>query len=263
MRKKAIFFDIDGTLLSSENERHFCIQPSTWTALHRLKESGHIVAISSGRPELFIHKYFPGIFTNYVAMNGAHVVVDGRTVFEEFFSPEQVRNLMRYFDRYGCWYNFVGNANGWACHVPEDRIEPLNASYGMAGYLKTEWEPEDVHASILDFVFRDEEHYRQCKPAFQDPMVLNKHPGSLAADLSFKGQDKSRGVQIFLEKAGVPPEDAYAIGDGYNDITMMSVVGNSIAMGNAVEELKEVVDYVTADIFHDGVYKALSHYCLL
>ena len=263
MSRKAIFFDIDGTLLSSKNERHFFVQPSTWKALEQLKQKGHIVAISSGRPERFIHKYFPGIFSNYVAMNGAHVVVDGKTVFEEFFSPTEVREFMQYFDQYGCWYNFVGNSRGWARHVPPEQIEPRNESYGMPGYLQTEWEPEDVHASIIDFVFRDDAHYEQCKPAFQEPMVLNKHPGSLAADLSFKGKDKSRGVKMFLQQAGIAPEDAYAIGDGYNDITMMKVVGHSIAMGNAVDELKEVADYVTADILDDGLYKAFEHYDLL
>lgn len=263
MRKNVIFFDIDGTLLSSENGQHFCVQPSALEALNRLKQKGNIIAISSGRPELFIHKYFPGVFTNYVAMNGAHVVVDGKTVFEAFFSTAEVRQAMAYFDRYGCWYNFVGNAHGWACHIPQSIIEPLNESYGVADYLCTEWKPEDVHASLLDFVFRDDQHCQQCKPAFKPPMVLNLHPGTLAADLSFKGHDKSRGVQIFLEKAGIPPENAYAIGDGYNDITMMQVVGHSIAMGNAVDELKQVAEYVTADIREDGVYKAFEHYGLL
>ena len=43
-----------------------------------------------------------------------------------------------------------------ARHVPPEQIEPLNESYGMPGYLQTEWEPEDVHASIIDFVFRDD-----------------------------------------------------------------------------------------------------------
>ena len=66
-----------------------------------------------------------------------------------------------------------------------------------------------------------------------------------------------------VKKAGIAPEDAYAIGDGYNDITMMKVVGHSIAMGNAVDELKEVADYVTADILDDGLYKAFEHYDLL
>lgn len=262
MSKKVIFFDIDGTLLSSHNERYFYVEPSALEALKQLKQNGHIVAISSGRPELFIHKYFPGIFSNYVAMNGAHVVVDGKTVFEECFSPDEIRKYIEYFDRYGCWYNFVGNTRGWARHVPEEQIEPLNESYGMPDYLQTDWEPEDVHASLIDFVFQDEAHYLRCKPAFQKPMVLNKHPGSLAADLSFQGKDKSRGVQIFLKEAGISPEDAYAIGDGYNDITMMKVVGHSIAMGNAVEDLKNVAEYVTAGIDDDGIYKACKHYQL-
>ena len=39
MSRKAIFFDIDGTLLSSKNERHFFVQPSTWKALEQLKRA--------------------------------------------------------------------------------------------------------------------------------------------------------------------------------------------------------------------------------
>ena len=85
MSKKVIFFDIDGTLLSSHNERYFYVEPSALEALKQLKQNGHIVAISSGRPELFIHKYFPGIFSNYVAMNGAHVVVDGKRSLKSAF----------------------------------------------------------------------------------------------------------------------------------------------------------------------------------
>ena len=43
---------------------------------------------------------------------------------------------------------------------------------------------------------------------------------------------------------------------------MMKVVGHSIAMGNAVEDLKNVAEYVTAGIDDDGIYKACKHYQL-
>ena len=48
-------------------------------------------------------------------------------------------------------------------------------------------------------------------------------------------------------------EEIIAIGDSYNDITMIQAAGLGVAMGNAVEAVKEIANYVTEDNEHDGV----------
>ena len=45
-----------------------------------------------------------------------------------------------------------------------------------------------------------------------------------------------------------------------NDYEILQTAGLGIAMGNAVEELKSVADYITADIGEDGIYKACRHF---
>ena len=51
-----------------------------------------------------------------------------------------------------------------------------------------------------------------------------------------------------------------AFGDGGNDKTMLEYVGLGIAMGNAVEDVKEIADYITDSVSEDGIYTALVHY---
>lgn len=58
-------------------------------------------------------------------------------------------------------------------------------------------------------------------------------------------------------------KDSIAIGDGFNDIKMLEGAALSIAMGNAPKEIKDISDYVTDDIYEDGVFNALKHFNLI
>ena len=263
MKKKTIFFDIDGTLLSTKDGKPFCIPTSALQALNLLKKNGHRIAVCSGRQESFIHKFFPGCFTSYVAMNGTHVVFDGKTIYDDPFSSERVTELMTHFDSFDCSYTFVGKDRGWGRNLPPEYIQKLNCLYGFDNYLKTDWTPGEVQANMMDFIFRNEEDYQRCRAAFTESMILNRHPGNLAADLSFKGNDKAKGIRFFLDYAGIDKADTFAFGDGYNDVAMMGAVGIGIAMGNAVDEVKQAAGYITDSVFEDGIYKALQHFELI
>ena len=53
------------------------------------------------------------------------------------------------------------------------------------------------------------------------------------------------------------------MGDSINDVDMLQFAGCGIAMGNATEPAKEIADYVTTDIFEDGIWNAMAHMGLL
>jgi phosphoglycolate phosphatase (TIGR01487 family) len=75
--------------------------------------------------------------------------------------------------------------------------------------------------------------------------------------------NKGVGLRKAIEIAGVPPEDVVAVGDNLNDMDMFEVVGFSIAVGNAPDEVKKQVDYASSarfgEGFREGVKYALSH----
>ena len=78
-----------------------------------------------------------------------------------------------------------------------------------------------------------------------------------------KGGGKRTAVQQYLQIHGILPEEAIAFGDGENDMGMLDLAGIGVALGNAEEAVKEIADYVTADIDDDGVEKALIHFGLI
>lgn len=263
MRPKTIFFDIDGTLLGTRDHMLFQIPPSALYALKALKQAGHRIAVCSGRQEAFIERLFPGLFRSFVAMNGAHVVFEGHTVLDLSFSEEQLRALAGHFDSFGCHYIFVGNRHGWARNVPSSLFPPLNEIYGLPDFLTGYRCAGEIRAGAMDFLFADEEEFRNQRRAFREGMILNRHPGSLTADLSFPERDKAHGIARFLEYAGISKEDTIAFGDGYNDISMMKAVGCGIAMGNAVDAVKRASSFVTADLFDDGILKGVRRLGLI
>lgn len=71
-------------------------------------------------------------------------------------------------------------------------------------------------------------------------------------DLAPAGVSKASGVQYVADRLGISPDDALAIGDGRNDLEMFGWAGRSVAMGQAVDVVREAADFVTGPVFEDG-----------
>ena len=263
MGRKTIFFDIDFTLFGEKDGRYFQIPQSTREGIKLLKQNGHVPVICSGRQSAFIKKYFSGMFDSYIALNGAHIVYGGKTIFDLEIPQKRIKELMDIFDKNNFKYIFDGKCSSWARNIPENKKSGVDAIYGIEGSILYDWEPEDVHANRAEFIFSDKGECEKAQALLPGGMALSPNPGGLSADLCFPGTDKASGIKRFLEHSGTDRADAYAFGDGYNDITMMSAVGHGIAMGNAVDEVKREASYVTSDIFDDGIYNGLKHFGLI
>lgn len=94
-----------------------------------------------------------------------------------------------------------------------------------------------------------------------DCVSMRWHP--LFTDVIAAGVSKSIGIDKVLAYEGLSLEDAMAFGDGGNDLSMIQHVPYGVAMGNACDELKAIANYVTDDVDHDGIAKALYHFGLI
>ena len=72
--------------------------------------------------------------------------------------------------------------------------------------------------------------------------------------------DKSVGIKSILDYYHAPYEDAVVFGDNKNDLKMFRDEWTSIAMGNAIDELKERATFVTKDAVDDGIAYACKHF---
>jgi 5-amino-6-(5-phospho-D-ribitylamino)uracil phosphatase len=80
------------------------------------------------------------------------------------------------------------------------------------------------------------------------------------------GCSKARAVAVFAAEHGLTLADCVAIGDEHNDVDLLREVrdagGVSIAMGQAPDAVKAVVNYVTGTNAEDGVADAIERYVL-
>src|SRR5699024_10977299 len=84
-----------------------------------------------------------------------------------------------------------------------------------------------------------------------------------SVDVLPKGGSKALGIMKLMEALNIDGKHAYAFGDGLNDREMLEFIPNSVAMGNAVDEVKRLAKYVTEDVAEDGIYHGLKQVGLL
>ncbi len=87
----------------------------------------------------------------------------------------------------------------------------------------------------------------------------NKLPLEIACEGVIPGLSKATGIRRAVDYLGESMDGTVGIGDGDNDMEMVQQCRMGIAMGNADEKLKQIADYVTADILDDGIAKAIEH----
>ena len=75
-----------------------------------------------------------------------------------------------------------------------------------------------------------------------------------------QGIDKALSLAVLLKEIGVAREEVIAMGDGYNDLSMIKFAGLGIAMGNAQEPVKKAANYITLSNEEDGVAEAIDKF---
>ena len=256
---KALFFDIDGTLVSFDTHQ---IPLSTVDALRKAHEKGVKIIISTGRPLSFITNLgaIDGLIDGYITANGAYNFIGSHDVSCHCIAPEQVRRIIALSREKNVPCVIVGkrsatdiNRNSLFEQVFLDLLNlyVLNVS--------TSTLEEVLAEGVLQVTpFFDAQQWSELEASFPDCIGNRWHPAFV--DINKKNVHKGMGLKEFAEYFGISIEETMAFGDGGNDIPIIEAAGIGVAMGNANDEVKASADYVTAHIDHDGVAQALTHF---
>ena len=76
-------------------------------------------------------------------------------------------------------------------------------------------------------------------------------------EITHAGADKGSGLSWLCDYLGVSTTDTIAFGDSSNDIAMLRVAGDGVAMANAFPECLAAADHVTASCQDSGVARYL------
>lgn len=257
-RIKAVFFDIDGTLVSFSSHG---VPDSARRAIARLRERGVKVFIATGRLLRHTEVVSDIEVDGYVTVNGGYcVTTDGRTIFERSFPRQTLDRVFALEEKYGFQAAVMTHED-----IYIDRISERVAA--IAGMIHITPKVADLkHVAATQPVLQmcpyvGEELERVIMPEI--PECVGTRWIETFMDINMRGTDKSVGARKVMEFYGLTMDEAMAFGDGGNDIPVVRDAAVGVAMGNACDELKAVADYVTADVDHDGIRLALEHYGLI
>ena len=258
--KKAVFFDVDGTLWNEQMQ----IPASTIEAIRALREAGNYAFICSGRSRAAIcNEELLGIgFDGVVAACGAHVDFHGNTVYEQLLTQEQAAYAIATVQKHhmlavleGPRYIYVNLEDfGDDPYVIYLRKE-------LGGNVKTiaGTDSFEINKLSIDLKGADMDIVSRELGAEFDLVIHN----SWLAEILPKEHSKATGIARVCEYLGIAKEDTYAFGDSANDLDMLGFVPHGIAMGNGTEDAKRAAEYVTTDIMDDGIKNGLLHYGLI
>lgn len=251
--KYAVFIDIDGTLVHPGGMNH-----KNAVAIKKARDMGHYIFVNTGRakswiyPELFEKTEFDGIISGM----GSLIEVGGKVIYEKLIDQSFVYDSAKhFFDTKNCFFisgvnkGFILNpisyfADWKFTHL--DSPEDFNGKYKNEKIQKVEMFGKDITDDDKRF--------------FDGELDLYDH--GIYFECCPKGSSKSGAMNKVLDYLGVKKENSIAMGDSVNDIDMLKNAGIAVAVGNAIDKVKEIADFISIPCIDGGVAYAIEELLL-
>ncbi len=259
MSRKALFFDIDGTLVDNDTK---AAPKSAIEALKKARQKGNLVIINTGRTKSILSGIRRTFDVDGISCGcGTQIIINGETIFEHRIPLEHANEIRKVL--------LENNVEG----VLEAQEAVYFSKAPFRSYIidRIYNALEGENVSVTD-AFTDTEHTFDKACIHIDPRIhdkdkiLSSMTGLVPMDRGDgffecvpKGYDKGKAVQIILEKYNIAPEDAYVFGDSINDLAMFkSGAKNKIVMGVHDKILEQHATMITKNVNEDGIAYALN-----
>ncbi|MBR5287141.1 MAG: HAD family phosphatase [Clostridia bacterium] len=264
---KALFFDLDGTLLTSSKE----IPASARDAIRQYRSRGaHVYFATARSPRLdqtlgWTEAEF-SLFDGGIYANGACICLDGEEHYN-YIAPDAVRACTEAAAAYdGVHLSLHMPCEGYAFNFPVD--ESMNQGWGLAQARITPIDEAAIGSTIKILLFYDRLTdstralpaalgERICREIGQKANVYIADEGR-TIQICGKDAGKLRAIERVRMRLGLSCEEVAVFGDDVNDLEMLAFYPNSVAMGNGAAQAKEAAGFVTRANDEGGVAYALE-----
>ena len=250
MNKKYFFFDIDGTLTIKGKVSY--IPKSVVKTLKKLRDNGHFVAIATGRAQVLSKEFAAEVGVNNIVSDGGN----GLTLNGELVDIEPLDNTLALSlidEALSKNFRLGVSVNNTTTLYSRDMDTSLEKYYDIVIDPNYDFHKQDKIFKIFIQVTEEEEHKI-------DGLHNLGYMRYIPESILIEPDEKYRGIRRVMEHLNAPIKDVVVFGDGHNDISMFKAAPFSIAMGNAIDELKEIASFVTKTNVEDGIEYACKHF---
>lgn len=262
--RKALFFDVDGTLLSEINGT---VPDSAARAVSEARKNGHLVFINSGRTYCYIGPVKDLVEADgYLCGCGTFVMVEGEVLYSYRIPHERGLQIKR--DILSCGLDAILESSE-ACYFRRETsrmpvVEQIRGVIGDAGHASAySWDTQhgyeyDKFCAVADEL-SDLDRFLKCMEP--DIQVIDR--GNDFYECVPAGHSKATAIELVLKHYGIPLKDAYVFGDSTNDLAMFKYAKNCVLMGKHDKELEPYATWITKTVEEDGIAYAMKELGLI
>ena len=255
---KAIFIDFDGTLFS--HTKH-AIPASSIQAINIVRSKGIKVYLCTGRAKVEFKQFdLSELNVDGMVLCNGQIVLDNEDniIYENEIKGVLKDKLVKLFNDNVLSIYFTSNDEVFLNYANE-LIKKIQANLSSGVPDVRPYNNQKIY--MASAFFDNEEERLLINELGDEAQITSWHIG--AVDIVPKGSCKANGIMETIKKLNISIDEVMGIGDGDNDIDMLEKCGVGVAMGNSIQSIKDIADYITDDIDEDGLYKAFKHYGLI
>ncbi len=261
MQYKLLVVDLDDTLLNED----LSVSKRNMDAIQKIREKGVMVTVATGRatPSALYYSDLLGLDLPVISYQGARVTdkKSGKALYDNELHLDEIKPLIKVAEETGTHFNifiddviYVEKMTEWA-----KRYKKLSNNVHMEVVGKLS---EFIDRGVTKAIFIDHhDRLERIKPdveqaADDNTNIFFSKPFFLECTNS--NATKGAALKFLGEHLGVKREEMIAIGDTYNDISMIEYAGMGVCMANGPREVQELADFVTLSNTEDGVAHAIE-----
>ncbi len=252
MERKIIFFDVDGTLYTPELGG---ISKNVKNAIRQTRSQGHLCFISSGRPTAFIAENVKEIeFDGYVLANGAHIQFGNKDLRISYLNYDNLKELIEKLKIKGIEYVLQTPTYAYIDRKCINLISFFSkCNIDLCNFCYEFNEDDIMHQTLkIEVWVHNDEELKYAQTCFGN-FAYEVHPDNHSIEVYAKDVSKATGILDVLNLLDMSVQDSICFGNGSNDVEMFETVGYSIAMGNAIDVIKDRADEICLSVLQDGV----------
>lgn len=269
MAIELIAIDMDGTLLNPQHE----VTPAVKKALSDARAKGVQIVLATGRPFIGVQRYLQELDLQQdgcycITNNGAlvHNAKDGSVIAEIALTIDDYHYFEQLSRQLGVHFHALTKTDLFTAnrHVSSYTVhESFTTGIPLQFCPAEEMDPMLTFPKVM--MIDDPELLDRAISQLPDDAkarytIMKSSPYFL--EILDKRVNKGEGVKVLVEKLGLARESVMTLGDQENDIAMLEYAGLGVAMGNALDSVKAVSQFVTKNNTEDGVAFAVEKFVL-